>query len=69
MAAHNNVTLSLLYCVQYYSYSSCCEVQVVNVAYTVAIDWLNEIPFVGYETQILCLTKYDDWLLIPEIFL
>jgi hypothetical protein len=30
-----------------YRYSSCCEVQVVTVAYTVAIDWLNEIPFIA----------------------
>jgi len=69
MAAHNNVTLNLLYSDQYYSYSSCCEVQVVKVAYTVATDWLNEIPYIAYEMQILCLTKYNDWLLVPEIFL
>jgi len=56
MVAHNNVTLSLLYSDQYYSYSSFCEFQVVKVAHTVAIDWLNEIPFIAYEMQILHLT-------------
>jgi hypothetical protein len=69
MAARKDITLSLLYSDQYYSCSSCCEVQVVKVAYTVAIDWLSEIPFIASEMQILSLTKYNDWLLIPEIFL
>jgi len=69
VAAHSSVSLSLLHSDQYYSCSSCCEVQVVKVAYTVAIDWLNEIPFIMFEMQILRLTKYNDWLLIPEILL
>lgn len=69
MAAHNGVTLNLVYSDQYYSCSSCCEVQVFKLAYTMTIEWLNEIPFIAYEMQILCLTKYNDWLLISEIFL
>jgi hypothetical protein len=69
MAAHNNVILSLLCSDHYYSCSSCCAVQVATAAYAVVMDWLNEIPFVAYEMQILCLTKHNDWLLIHQIFL